>query len=147
MNLSRFLSADRIVDLTARDKAGALRELSAVLCTSRDVTDGKAFQKAIIDREAILSTGIGLGIAVPHAKVSSVRDFTVAIGRSKAGIEWESLDGHPVTIVVMIAASDKQASEYTKLLAALVTRVKPDEMRRKILAAAKPEDVLALLAD
>ena len=147
MKISKLLSTDRIVDLAAFDKQAALKELCGVLATSKNVADAKAFQKAILDREAILSTGIGLGLAVPHAKVASVRDFAVAVGRSKAGIEWDSLDGRPVTIVVMIAANDRQTTEYTKVLASLVSKVKPDEVRLKILAAANPQEIVDILAD
>ncbi|MBI2921988.1 MAG: PTS sugar transporter subunit IIA [Planctomycetes bacterium] len=147
MKISKLLAPDRIVDLAATDKSGALAELCAVLAKSKNVADAGAFQKAILDREAILSTGIGLGLAVPHAKVSSVRDFAVALGRSKAGIEWDSLDGRPVTIVVMIAANDRQTTEYTKVLASLVGKVKPDDVRLRILAAKTPQEIVSILAD
>lgn len=147
MKLSGLIAPDRCLDLKSTDKQGALRELCAAMATSRNIGDAKAFQKAIVDREAILSTGIGLGLAMPHAKVPSVRDFTIALGRSKAGIDWDSLDGAPVHIAVMIGASDSQASEYTKVLAAIVTRMKDEAVRRKMLAAAKPWDAAKLLAD
>jgi len=147
MKLSKLLSPERVVDLEAADKAGVLRELCGVMSTSKTVKDAAAFRKAIEEREAILSTGIGLGLAIPHAKVSAVKDFTVAIGRAKKGIAWDSLDGNPVTLVVMIGANDRQAAEYTKVLAAVVSRVKDEALRKKIAAAPKPADVFALLAD
>lgn len=146
MKLTGLLAAERVVDLKSRDKAGALRELCAAISTSKNITDAKAFSKAILDREAILSTGIGLGLAMPHAKVPSVSDFTVALGRSKAGIEWDSLDGAPVQIVVMIGANDTQAAEYTKVLAAIVTKMKDEGVRKKVLAA-KAADAVKVLAD
>lgn len=147
MKLARLLSPDRIVDLKAAGKDEALRELSDLLSTSRNVTDPKAFQKAVTQREAILSTGIGLGLAVPHAKLATVKNFAVAVGRSKAGIDWDSLDGAPVHVVVMIAANEAQTTDYTKLLAEIVSRIKPEDVRRKILAAAGPKDILSLLSD
>jgi mannitol/fructose-specific phosphotransferase system IIA component (Ntr-type) len=147
MNLTRWISADRIVDLQSTDKNSALKELCALVATSPNVKDGKALQKAILAREGLLSTGIGLGIAVPHAKVSSVKDFAVAVGRSTRGIEWDALDGAPAKIVVLIAASDQQPAEYTKLLAAIVGKVKPEETRAKLLAAKAPADVLKILKD
>ncbi len=147
MKLSPLLAPERIIDLQSRDKKGALRELCAVMATSKNIGDAKAFEKAIVDRENILSTGIGLGLAMPHAKVPSVKDFTVAIGRSKAGIEWDSLDGAKVTIAVMIGANDKQAAEYTKVLAAIVTRMKDEGVRKRLLSEAKPADAMKVLAD
>jgi mannitol/fructose-specific phosphotransferase system IIA component (Ntr-type) len=147
MKLSKYLSSERVVDLEAADKAGALSELCGVIATSKNVRDAKAFRKALLAREAVLSTGIGLGLAVPHAKVASVRDFTMAVGRSKPGIEWQSLDGAPVRIIVMIAANEKQAAEYTKVLAAVVAKVKPEDVRRRVLEAAGPADVYAILSD
>ena len=147
MKLSPLLAPERIIDLQSRDKKGALRELCAVMATSKNIGDAKAFEKAIVDRENILSTGIGLGLAMPHAKVPSVKDFTVAIGRSKAGIEWDSLDGAKVNIAVMIGANDKQAAEYTKVLAAIVTRMKDEGVRKRLLSEAKPADAMKVLAD
>ena len=147
MKISALLAPDRIIDLKSPDRHGALRELCSAIATSKNIGDAKAFQKAILDREAILSTGIGLGLAMPHAKVASVKDFTLAIGRSKAGIEWESLDGAPVHIAVMIGANDKQAAEYTRVLAAIVTRMKDESVRERLMAAAKPEDAMKVLAD
>lgn len=141
MNLSKLMSPDRVADLKSRDKDGALRELCSLIASSKNIGDPAAFQKAILAREAILSTGIGLGLALPHAKVASVKDFTIAIGRSKAGIEWDSLDGGPVHIVVMIGANDKQAAEYTKVLAAIVTKVKGEDVRKRVMAAATPADI------
>jgi mannitol/fructose-specific phosphotransferase system IIA component (Ntr-type) len=139
MNLTRWISADRIVDLQSTDKNSALKELCALVATSPNVKDGKALQKAILAREGLL--------AVPHAKVSSVKDFAVAVGRSTRGIEWDALDGAPAKIVVLIAASDQQPAEYTKLLAAIVGKVKPEETRAKLLAAKAPADVLKILKD
>lgn len=147
MKLSGLIAPERCIDLKSTDKQGALRELCAAMATSKNIGDSKAFQKAIVDREAILSTGIGLGLAMPHAKVPTVRDFTIALGRSKAGIDWDSLDGAPVHIAVMIAASDRQAVEYTRVLAAIVTRIKDEAVRRRMLAVAKPSDAAKLLAE
>src|SRR5687767_7522600 len=111
MKLARLLSTDRVVDLRASTKDAALKELSDLLAGSRNITDAKAFQKAILQRESILSTGIGLGLAVPHAKLASVKNFAVAVGRSRAGIDWNSLDGNPAHVVVMIAANDAQTTD------------------------------------
>lgn len=147
MKLTRLLTPDLIIDLGASDKDGALREMAEIAGSSPRVVDRNAFVKSILDREAVLSTGIGLGIAVPHAKVSAVKDFVVAIGRSKAGIDWDSLDGKPVNIVVMIGANEKQTAEYTRVLAEVVTRVKGEEVRKRLMSAAGAAEIFQILSE
>jgi mannitol/fructose-specific phosphotransferase system IIA component (Ntr-type) len=92
-----------------------------------------------------MSTGIGLGIAIPHAKTSSVTDFVIALGRSSTGIEYDSLDGEPVHLILLIAASDTQGDEFLKLLATIGTIFNESANIKKILSAQSPESILRLL--
>ena len=93
---SSMLSPDRIINMKGQTKEEVLKEMVTVLGTSPHVKDAPSLLKAILDREKIVSTGIGIGIAVPHVKISSVDDFVVAIGRSHQGVEFDALDGQRV---------------------------------------------------
>lgn len=141
INFQAMLSPERIVNLKGQSKDDVLKEMVGVLGTSPNVNDSPSLLKAILEREKIVSTGIGIGIAVPHVKISSVNDFVVAIGRSHQGVEFDALDGQPVHIIVMIAASDKQASDYLKVMAKFMLALKQKEFRREILLLTNPEEV------
>jgi fructose-specific phosphotransferase system IIA component len=140
--LKSLLRKDMVIDLKSEEKYAALEELVDVISKSDMVTDKRVFLKEIIKREKIMSTGIGLGIAVPHVKISSVKDFVIAIGRSKKGIDFNAIDEKLVHIFVMIGASDTQAKEYIKLLAQLVLRLKRRDLRERIMKAEKPEEII-----
>lgn len=141
---SKMLDETRIVDLKSEDKEGALLELIDVICRSPLITDKEEFTRAIFEREKIISTGVGIGVAVPHVKIPAVKDFVAAIGRSFKGIDFQALDDKPVNIVVMIGSSDKQAGEFLKVLAKVVLKLKDKDFRRAIMLARSPEEVKEL---
>ncbi len=142
----RIIQNAILLDLKGRNKSEALREMIDALSARPEVTDPDAFFKAIMERERIISTGIGIGLAMPHVKIPSVTDFVLAIGRSTRGIDFDALDGQPVHIVAMIGASDRQSGEFLKVLAKLVLRLKNKTLRQKILLTPDFEEVRDILA-
>ena len=144
-NISEILTAEMIVDIVSKSKDGALGEMIDAASKSPGVKSKADLQTAIAYRESIMSTGIGLGIAIPHAKISSVTDFVVALGRSSAGIEYDSLDGEPVHLIMLIAASDTQGDGFLKLLANIGALFNDPANIKKILSAKSPESILRLL--
>ncbi|MCX7765882.1 MAG: PTS sugar transporter subunit IIA [Candidatus Sumerlaeia bacterium] len=145
-DLNNILDESRIIDLKSEDKEGALMELIEVISTSPLITDKKEFQQAIFEREKIISTGLGIGVAVPHVKIASVKDFVAALGRSFKGIDFQALDDKPVHIIVMIGASDKQAGEYLKVLARIIQILKDKNRRRAIMLAQSPAEIKHILS-
>jgi PTS system nitrogen regulatory IIA component len=145
IRLANLIAPERIVDLKATTKNEALRELFEVIETAPEVTNGNAFEESVLEREKILSTGIGLEFAVPHVKIPSVKNFVMAIGRCKAGIDFDALDGKPVKIILLIASSDEQREDFLKLLAKIVLLFKEEAFRKKVLRAKDAEEVIALL--
>jgi mannitol/fructose-specific phosphotransferase system IIA component len=103
IDLKDHLDAARVRDLTGTTKDAVLEEMVALVSSSDAVTDAPSLLSAVRERERVLSTGIGLGIAIPHAKIPGVTRFVVAVGRHGAGIEFDAIDGKPVHIVVLIA--------------------------------------------
>jgi fructose-specific phosphotransferase system IIA component len=144
IELDRMLDESRIVDLASTTKEDALRELVDVLSKAPEVTDRDALLHAILEREKIISTGVGIEVAMPHAKISSVTDFCVAIGRSQKGIDFDAIDDKPVHIVVMIGSNDKQIGDFLKVLALLVRRFKNKDFRRQIMFAKNAKKVREL---
>ncbi len=145
ISLESTIAPERVILLKAANKEAAIRELAQAISQSPDVGDGEALLEAILDRERIMSTGIGLGIAIPHAKIPSVREFVVALGKSPAGIEFNSLDGKPVHFVVMIAGPDQQQERYLQLLARITLKLKDAAVRRALNEAGSVEEILAAL--
>ncbi|OPZ14189.1 MAG: PTS system fructose-specific EIIABC component [candidate division BRC1 bacterium ADurb.BinA364] len=145
--LCDLVDAGLIKDLDSVTKSEALDEMIELICQSERIVDRAAFREAVLARERLMSTGIGLSVAVPHVKISAVSDYVVAIGRSRSGIEFDSLDSQPVRLIFMVGASDRQAGAFVKLLARIVTLIKNGTTRLALLEADDPEGIRdALLA-
>lgn len=143
--VAKLIKDAEIIDLKGRTKDEVIKELVDVLAKRPEVTDPEEFHRRIVERERVISTGIGIGLAMPHVKIASVTDFVLAIGRAPRGVDFDSLDGHPVHIVAMIGASDSQAGDFLKVLAKLVLKLKDKSLRQKILLTPNVADVNDLL--
>ena len=146
IDIRNYLSPQRVIDLKSTSKDGAIMELVALSAESTAVEDAEKLQEAIFEREGIMSTGIGLGIAIPHAKIPSVKDFVVTIGRTCGGIDFNALDQKPVNIVVLIAGPSQEQQRYLEILAGVTLRLKSDEVRSAVLAAESPDDLIDILS-
>lgn len=144
---SEMVTKDRIIDLKGTTKGDVIKELVDVIATAPQVTNKNNFLISIMKREEIMSTGIGIGLAVPHVKIDSVKDFVMAIGRKKEGVEFHSIDGKPVFLIIMIGANTEQRDDYLKVLAKISIVLKSSEFREKMINAPSPEAVMELLKD
>jgi len=141
MRLVDYIDVSRIKELKSTTKNEALKEMVELVSSSEMITDRDEFLRKIIEREKILSTGIGLGIAVPHVKLASVKDFVIGIGVSRKGIPYDAIDGKDVHIIVMIGASEAQKDEYIKVLAKIVLVLKNEKTRNRIIHADRGEEI------
>jgi PTS system nitrogen regulatory IIA component len=140
---SRLIS---FLDATTRDEA--IDALIDVLAKAGKLPDKALFRTAIFHREKIVSTGIGMGVAVPHAKLKNFSNFFIAIGiQKKMGLDWNALDKAPVRIVFMIGGSEDKQSEYLQILSQLTSAVKNVDLRKALLKSQSPEQVLRLFSD
>lgn len=145
LQISDFIDETRIKDLKSDNKTDALNEMVELISTSENIKDSSMFKKAIFKRESLMSTGIGLGLAIPHAKIAECEDFVIAIGRLKNGIEYESLDNKPVNLIFMIGASDQQDKEYIRLLSRLVLRLKDNHVQKALLKAKDKLEIYSII--
>lgn len=108
MAIADVLRKEQIkLDIQGEHKTAVLDALADVLMQSGALTDKKAFLDDVYEREAVSSTGIGNGIAIPHGKSKFVKETTVAIGRVSGGVtDWETFDDAPVTLVVLLAVDE-----------------------------------------
>lgn len=145
MDISPMMSADRIIPVTATDKVNALLQLAKTLATSPAVGIEKQLADAILEREEIMSTGIGLEFAVPHAKLASIRSFAIAMGLKADGLEYGSLDKQPVKIIAMIAAPEGEQNTYLKVLKTVADVLKNKPTREKVLQLGAANDYAAII--
>ncbi len=134
-----------ILDLQEREKIEVIKELSKKLIELGYITDAEEFFSEILKRENLESTGIGMGIAIPHARSKAVKDLVIVFGRSKEGIDFSSLDGKPAHLIFLIAGPEDKKTEYLFALAKLSKLLRKDEVRIELNKAKDKEEVLAII--
>ncbi len=143
--LGDLILPERVLELNCGTKHEALAQLSAKCAEDPRVSDGEAFLRAILRREEQVSTGVGMGIAIPHVKIPEVSDYVAAVGRSRRGIPFDALDGQPVHLIFMIGASDRQTRDFVKILAQITHLLKPTATREALMVADIPHPFLELI--
>jgi PTS system nitrogen regulatory IIA component len=142
LTLNNVLTPQRIVFIDDSTKEDALRNMAEVLSSDSRVKNRDELLTAIYKREELMSTGIGLGIGVPHVRIDSVEDIVMAVGITASPItDYESLDDEPIRIICMIAARSDQHAKHIKLLSAVSKLLKNTEMREQILSSKSEQDV------
>jgi fructose-specific phosphotransferase system IIA component len=134
-----------IMKLDAKDKFSAIEELAGAFHGTDLCTDTDSLINALKEREEIMSTGIGAGIAIPHAKSSSVKEMAFAIGISEKGIDFDSMDGHPVNLIILVIAGEKQHKDYLMLLSNIMAILKKEPVKEKIIKSSTSEEILEIL--
>lgn len=146
MRITELLTLDTIaMDVEATNKNGVIDELVNQLNQAGKLNDVEAYKEAIHQREGQSTTGIGEGIAIPHAKVAAVETPAIAFGKSKAGIDYQSLDMQPAHLLFMIAAPEGGAQTHLDALAKLSGILMDEQVRADLLAAETPEEVQAII--
>lgn len=147
MLLTELLTPDRIrVPIAAADKPGVLRELTQLLAQRASV-DAETLLAAVLEREQVLSTGIGHGIAIPHAKSPLLTELLLVSGTSPVGIPFEALDGEPVRLLFLLMGPDSAAGEHVKALSRIARLVRRESVRDALLAAQTPEEFHQVLVE
>ena len=135
MLLTELLTVNRIkVPLAATDKSAALRELTQLLADLAGVPL-EPLLRAIEERERVLSTGIGHGIAIPHAKSPLVTELVLVAGTSPAGIPFEALDGDPVRLLFLLIGPESAAGDHVKALSRIARLVRRESVREALVRA------------
>ncbi|WP_213151609.1 PTS sugar transporter subunit IIA [Neochlamydia sp. AcF65] len=144
IKISKYLDSRNILFMSAEDRDEALHTIVENLHQNRFLHDKEAFYQAILEREKVVSTGIGMGVAIPHAKLKGYESFFIAIGILQKGVDWNSLDGSPVRIIIMIGGPDDKQTEYLQILSALTIAVKDENRRKKMLTLNSAEAIMTL---
>ena len=150
MRTSDFVVREAIIpDLKARDKEGVIREMVESLRATGHLKAGaeESIVQAILKRERLGSTGIGRGVAIPHTKHESVERLIGAVAVSKEGVPFESLDGEPVHIFIMLISPQDRPSEHLRALENVSKCLRDDGFCRFLRQAKTREEIWELLTD
>jgi len=146
MRLSELLNADAVtLKLKARTKREALAELVALLEAAHGFESQGEILDRVLRREAMMTTGIGNGLAIPHGKARSVDRMAAAVAVVPEGIDFEADDGLPATLIVMFVSPEQATTLHVRALANLSRLLKEESVRNTLRSAKSSEDFLAAL--
>ena len=148
MKLSNLLSPELIkIPLESQNKEGVIRELVDVLAQNGKVTDSDSVLEAVLEREKVMSTGVGQGIAIPHGKTESATGVVAAMGISPGDIDFQAIDEQPVHIVFLLLAPPYETGLHLKALSRVSRLLSKEDFREKLLRASSPEEAMQFIRD
>ena len=142
MKLSDLIEENNIIpELKAKDKKGVLEELADTIVNQEPLLDKGALVRILLERERLGSTGIGEGVAIPHGKCQGISHPIISFGRSRNGLDFESMDGEPAYLFFLLVAPENSASIHLKALAKIARILKNSTFRRVLLEAPTREEL------
>lgn len=147
MNLLEILTPECVrAPLRSTDKKGVIDELVDLLSEHGRVPDAEVLKQAVWAREQTRTTGIGQGLAIPHGKAPGMKELAMAIGKPAEPLDFESIDGEPVKLVVLLASPPDRTSDHIHALARVSRLISMEAFRSKIYEASTGEEIYELLA-
>ncbi|MDD5156414.1 MAG: PTS sugar transporter subunit IIA [Candidatus Omnitrophica bacterium] len=148
IRLSRVLKENLIdLELQSKNKNEAISQLVELLSKSRKIKNKKLFLKAMLERERLGSTGIGNGVAIPHAKSEGVGDFIIAFARKDSGIDFGALDGEKTYLFFAMASSKNEVGAHLKVLAQISSLVRDKFIVELLRRAKNRKEILKIISD
>ena len=148
MSLTELLDENAIlVNLKATQKQEVIEELAEALTASGRISDNREVLQAVLEREKIMSTGIGKGVAIPHGKCKAVDRLVGVLGIKKEGVDFQSLDEQPVYLFFLLVSPLNVSGPHIRALAHISRLLRHDNLRKQLIAAEDPRDALALIAE
>ncbi len=146
MKLTAILSKDQVLpDLQGRNKRAVMEEMCRNLSQVRPGLDSQELMEVLLERERLGSTGIGDGVAIPHGKLHNLDSLLLSFGRSRAGVDFDSLDGKPAHLFFMVVAPESSAGIHLKALARISRLLKSNLVRRDLMQAKDAEEIFHLI--
>jgi fructose-specific phosphotransferase system IIA component len=146
MRLTEILKPENIkVPLAATTKMDAIAELVTLLAENKSITDAKKVLDAVLDREATRTTGIGNGLAIPHGKCTGTNDLVMAIGKAAAPVDFQAIDGRPVTLIWLLTSPPDKTGPHIHALARISRLMTVDKFRQALNAAQTSQDVYDII--
>ncbi len=136
-----------IEEIEATDKLGVIREFAAHLKSAGKVADADELVRVLVERESLGSTGIGDGVAIPHGKLGVIRDMIVAFGRSRSGVDFQSLDNKPAYLFFLLLTPLDRPGDHLKTLARISRLLKNPVLRDNLRHAARRQELQQLICE
>jgi len=148
MTLRKILSEDLIkIPLESTTKEEIIREMVDLLYKSHKVQDKQKLLKSIIEREQLMSTGVGDGVAIPHGKAEGVEELAAAFGITRGGIDFQSIDDKPVHIVFLLVGPINQPGPHLKALSRISRLMHKADFRQRLLVSCSPVEIMQNIVD
>jgi len=146
MKLSKFTEEELIAfELKSEDKESVIIELVDLVAKSKLIRDRDDLLKDIMERENLVTTGIGYGVAFPHAKTKAAKGIVIAFGRSDRGLDFDAMDKKPVHLFFLIAAPEDAIGAHLNVMARLSFLMRSEETRDKLMEVKSPGELLTIL--
>ena len=147
MKITDFLSAEGIIpDLAARDKETVLNQLAEKFATVHGMPDGHRVLEVLKEREKISTTAIGEGVAIPHGKLGAVERVRAVFARSRAGVDFASLDGAPTYLFFALIGPEDGAADHLKAMARISRLLKDAAFRERLLKGKSGQELFEIIA-
>ncbi|MDT8421597.1 MAG: PTS sugar transporter subunit IIA [Desulfuromonadales bacterium] len=148
MKISELLNPEAVVaDLQSRDKGKVLAELTDALLACDESLQREEVIQVLKERERLGSTGIGDGVAIPHGKLKGIPELMLAFGRSRTGVDFDSMDGKPAHLFFLLVAPEESVGVHLKTLARISKLLKDSAIRQKLLDADSQKDLYQIILD
>jgi fructose-specific phosphotransferase system IIA component len=145
MKVSELLNPGVIIsDLKGNKKEEVINELIDLFKNDSRVQDVEKVRSAVLDREKIMSTGVGKGFAIPHGKTNSISDIIAAFGKTRNPVDYDALDNQPVHLVFLLVGKDNLVSKHIKLLSRISRMMNKDDFRNRLLEAGSADEILEI---
>ena len=146
--IASLLSPETIkLELQAKQKVAALREVAELLAQNKYVSDFEAFFNEILQRERVSNTALGHDVAIPHARTDQCSDILVAVGRTREGIDFEAKDGQPVRLIFLIGTPKQMVTDYLRVVGNLARLLRQDDLRQRLLDVPDPAGFIKIIED
>ena len=148
MQITDMFKKEYIIEaLKAKSKRAVLAELSEIFTRDHAGIQSEAMIEVLLEREKLGSTGIGDGIAIPHGKLKGLDSLVISFGRSREGIDFDSIDGRPAHIFFLLMAPESSTGQHLKALANISRMLKDPDFRHDLLSAKNAEELYRKIAD
>ena len=145
MRICDILRKDKIIpSMTSKFKNDAISELIDLFKNDERVKDVESMRDSVHDREKIMSTGVGKGFAIPHAKSNSVTDIIAAFGKIDDPVDFQSLDGQPVNLIFLLVGKENLVGPHIKLLSRISRMMNKEEFRESLANAKTADEIYDL---
>jgi fructose-specific phosphotransferase system IIA component len=131
-------------NLPGSSKEEVINAMIDLAGTQKQVVDKERMRTAILEREKIMSTGVGSGFAIPHGKTDAVSDIVAAFAVTALPIDYQSLDDQPVRLVFLLVGRDNMVGPHIKLLSRISRLMNKEDFRKQLLEAEAPKEVLEI---